>query len=87
MSCRLLEAQLQTQTRQHRDELEALHTQIELLKDDLEKKQELLNYMSTLSPEAKVDYTVQQELTRLTNSNLVSYLDHQNRRPDPGQPS
>ncbi|XP_032425079.1 unconventional myosin-Vb isoform X1 [Xiphophorus hellerii] len=69
-SKKLLEAQLQTQTRQHRDELEALHTQIELLKDDLEKKQELLNYMSTLSPEAKVDYTVQQELTRLTNSNL-----------------
>ncbi|XP_017163246.1 unconventional myosin-Vb isoform X3 [Poecilia reticulata] len=67
---KLLEAQLQTQTRQHRDELEALHTQIELLKDDLEKKQELLDYMSALSPEAKVDYTVQQELTRLTNSNL-----------------
>ncbi|XP_038136448.1 unconventional myosin-Vb isoform X3 [Cyprinodon tularosa] len=67
---RLLEAQLQTQTRQHRDELEALHTQIELLKDDIEKKQELLNYTSSLSPEAKVEYSVQQEITRLTNDNL-----------------
>uniref|UniRef100_A0A1A8KZZ0 Myosin VB n=2 Tax=Nothobranchius TaxID=28779 RepID=A0A1A8KZZ0_9TELE len=69
-SKKLLEAQLQTQTRQHRDELEALHTQIELLKDDLEKKQEILNYTASLSPEAKVEYSVQQEITRLTNDNL-----------------
>ncbi len=69
---RLLEAQLQTQSRQHKDELEALHTQIELLKDDIEKKQEILNYTASLSPEAKVEYSVQQEITRLTNDNLVS---------------
>ncbi|XP_074546475.1 unconventional myosin-Vb isoform X3 [Halichoeres trimaculatus] len=67
---RLLEAQLQTQSRQHKDELEALHTQIELLKDDIEKKQEILNYTSSLSPDAKVEYSVQQEITRLTNDNL-----------------
>ncbi|XP_037835229.1 unconventional myosin-Vb [Kryptolebias marmoratus] len=69
-SKKLLEAQLQTQTRQHRDELEALHTQIELLKDNLEKKQEILNYMESLSPEAKVEYSIQQELNRLTKDNL-----------------
>ncbi|XP_068190695.1 unconventional myosin-Vb isoform X2 [Antennarius striatus] len=69
-SKKLLEAQLQSQTRQHRDELEALHTQIELLRDDIEKKQEILNYMSSLSPDAKVEYSVQQEITRLTNDNL-----------------
>ncbi|XP_041666986.1 unconventional myosin-Vb [Cheilinus undulatus] len=67
---RLLEAQLQTQARQHKDELEALHTQIELLRDDIEKKQEIINYTSSLSPEAKVEYSVQQEITRLTNDNL-----------------
>ncbi|XP_068423058.1 unconventional myosin-Vb [Clinocottus analis] len=67
---RLLEAQLQTQSRQHKDELEALHTQIELLRDDIEKKQELLNYTAALSPEARVEYSVQQEITRLTNDNL-----------------
>uniref|UniRef100_A0A4W6FCY2 Myosin VB n=1 Tax=Lates calcarifer TaxID=8187 RepID=A0A4W6FCY2_LATCA len=66
----LLEAQLQTQSRQHKDELEALHTQIELLKDDIEKKQEILNYTMSLSPEAQVEYSVQQEITRLTNDNL-----------------
>lgn len=66
-----MEAQLQTQSRQHKDELEALHTQIELLRDDIEKKQEILNYTASLSPEAKVEYSVQQEITRLTNDNLV----------------
>ncbi|XP_047426089.1 unconventional myosin-Vb isoform X2 [Mugil cephalus] len=69
-SKQLLEAQLQTQSRQHKDELEALHTQIELLRDDLEKKQEILNYTMSLSPEAQVEFSVQQEITRLTNDNL-----------------
>ncbi|KAM3599551.1 uncharacterized protein V6R79_007865 [Siganus canaliculatus] len=69
-SKKLLEAQLQTQARQHGDELEALHTQIELLRDDIEKKQEMLNYTASLSPEAKVEFSVQQEITRLTNDNL-----------------
>uniref|UniRef100_A0AAX7TYR4 Myosin VB n=1 Tax=Astatotilapia calliptera TaxID=8154 RepID=A0AAX7TYR4_ASTCA len=68
--CQLLEAQLQTQSRQHKDELEALHTQIELLKGDIEDKQEKLSYMMSLSPEAQVEYSVQQEITRLTNDNL-----------------
>uniref|UniRef100_A0A671LKC6 Myosin VB n=1 Tax=Sinocyclocheilus anshuiensis TaxID=1608454 RepID=A0A671LKC6_9TELE len=67
---RLLEAQLQTKSRQHKDELEALHTQIELQKDNLEKKQEMLDHFSTLSPEALVEFSVQQEITRLTNENL-----------------
>ncbi|XP_052393101.1 unconventional myosin-Vb isoform X3 [Carassius gibelio] len=67
---KLLESQLQTKSRQHKDELEALHTQIELLKDSLEKKQEMLDHFSTLSPEALVEFSVQQEITRLTNENL-----------------
>ncbi|XP_040013446.1 unconventional myosin-Vb isoform X5 [Xiphias gladius] len=69
-SKRLLEAQLQSQSRQHKDELEALNTQIELLKADIEKKQEILNHTMSLSPEAQVEYSVQQEITRLTNDNL-----------------
>ncbi|XP_060917900.1 unconventional myosin-Vb isoform X4 [Labrus mixtus] len=67
---RLLEAQLQSQARKHKDELEALHTQNELLKDDIEKKQEIINSYSSLSPEAQVEYSIQQEITRLTNDNL-----------------
>uniref|UniRef100_A0AAY4CN59 Myosin VB n=1 Tax=Denticeps clupeoides TaxID=299321 RepID=A0AAY4CN59_9TELE len=67
---RLLEAQLQSQTRQYSDELEALHTQIELLRNDLEKKQEQLSQIVALSPEDKVEFSVQLEITRLTNENL-----------------
>ncbi|XP_060917899.1 unconventional myosin-Vb isoform X3 [Labrus mixtus] len=69
-SKKLLEAQLQSQARKHKDELEALHTQNELLKDDIEKKQEIINSYSSLSPEAQVEYSIQQEITRLTNDNL-----------------
>ncbi|XP_072517689.1 unconventional myosin-Vb isoform X2 [Salminus brasiliensis] len=69
-SKRLLETQLQSQSRKHHDELEALHTQIEVLKEDLEKKQEMLNRFSILPPDALVEYSVQQEITRLTNENL-----------------
>ncbi|XP_046723178.1 unconventional myosin-Vb isoform X2 [Silurus meridionalis] len=69
-SKRLLETQLQSQNRKHQDELEALHTQIEVMKEDLEKKQEMLNHFSSLSPDALVEFSVQQEITRLTNENL-----------------
>uniref|UniRef100_A0A8C8GJR5 Myosin VB n=1 Tax=Oncorhynchus tshawytscha TaxID=74940 RepID=A0A8C8GJR5_ONCTS len=74
LSPRLLEAQLQSQARKHEDELAAFNTQIELLKDDIEKKQEMLNHTMSLSPEAQVEYSVQQEITRLTNDNLVRTL-------------
>ncbi|XP_063066308.1 unconventional myosin-Vb isoform X2 [Engraulis encrasicolus] len=67
---KLLEAQLQSQSRKHGDELVALHTQIEVLREDLEKKQEALGQIMALSPEDKVEYSVQQEITRLTNENL-----------------
>uniref|UniRef100_A0A8C7GVU3 Myosin VB n=1 Tax=Oncorhynchus kisutch TaxID=8019 RepID=A0A8C7GVU3_ONCKI len=67
-------AQLQSQARKHEDELAAFNTQIELLKDDIEKKQEMLNHTMSLSPEAQVEYSVQQEITRLTNDNLVRTL-------------
>ncbi|KAK3555272.1 hypothetical protein QTP86_014884 [Hemibagrus guttatus] len=69
-SKRLLEAQLQSQNRKYQDELEALHTQIEVMKEDLEKKQEMLNHFSSLPPDALVEFSVQQEITRLTNENL-----------------
>ncbi|KAM9734447.1 unconventional myosin-Vb [Menidia menidia] len=69
-SQKLLEDQLQTQARQHRDEQEALQTQVQLLREDLERKQDLLNHTASLPPEARLELSVQQELTRLTNDNL-----------------
>ncbi|KAM8854096.1 unconventional myosin-Vb [Synchiropus picturatus] len=67
---RLLESQLQSQSRCHADELEALQSQIECLRDDVEKKQQLLSFTSSLSPQAQVEFGVTQEISRLTNDNL-----------------
>ncbi|XP_035247221.1 unconventional myosin-Vb isoform X3 [Anguilla anguilla] len=67
---KLLEAQLQSQARKHADELEALRTQNELLRHEIEKRQEELTQMQALPPEAQVEFSIQQEFTRLTNENL-----------------
>ncbi|KAM9331037.1 unconventional myosin-Vb [Gastrophryne carolinensis] len=67
---RLLEAQLQAQSRQHEDEVEALTDQIEAMKEELEKQQQVLLQALQLSPEAQVEFGLQQEITRLTNENL-----------------
>ncbi|XP_040192798.1 unconventional myosin-Vb isoform X2 [Rana temporaria] len=67
---RILEAQLQTQSQQHEDEMEAMTSQIESLKEELEKQQHFLFQALQLSPEAQVEFGIQQEITRLTNENL-----------------
>ncbi|KAM4807530.1 unconventional myosin-Vb isoform 2-T2 [Rhinophrynus dorsalis] len=67
---RLLEAQLQAQSKQHDDEVEILTSHIEALKEDLEKQQQVLLQALQLSPEAQVEFGLQQEITRLTNENL-----------------
>ncbi|XP_051906493.1 unconventional myosin-Vb isoform X3 [Hippocampus zosterae] len=69
-SKKLLECELQSQARQHGEEVEALRAEVETLKEDVEKKQEALNYTTSLSPEALLEYSVQLEITRLTNDNL-----------------
>ncbi|XP_075041827.1 unconventional myosin-Vb isoform X1 [Mixophyes fleayi] len=67
---RLLEAQLQAQSRQHEDEVEALTAQIESLKEELENQQQIMLQAMQLSPEAQVEFGIQYEITRLTNENL-----------------
>ncbi|XP_072272556.1 unconventional myosin-Vb isoform X2 [Pyxicephalus adspersus] len=67
---RILEAQLQAQSQQHEDEVEALSSQIESLKEELDKQQQVLFQALQLSPEAQVEFGLQQEITRLTNENL-----------------
>ncbi|XP_018416500.1 PREDICTED: unconventional myosin-Vb [Nanorana parkeri] len=67
---RILEAQLQAQSKQHEDEVEALSSQNEALKEELDKQQQVLLQALQLSPEAQVEFGVQQEITRLTNENL-----------------
>uniref|UniRef100_A0A8B9CT60 Myosin VB n=1 Tax=Anser brachyrhynchus TaxID=132585 RepID=A0A8B9CT60_9AVES len=67
---RLLEAQLQDQRREHEEEVEALQNQVDAMKEELEKQQQAFLQTLQLSPEAQVEFGLQQEITRLTNENL-----------------
>ncbi|XP_077202885.1 unconventional myosin-Vb isoform X2 [Paroedura picta] len=67
---RLLEAQLQDQQREHEEEVEALKDQIEALREEMAKQQDIFYQTLQLSPEAQVEFGIQQEITRLTNENL-----------------
>uniref|UniRef100_A0A8C3EL33 Myosin VB n=1 Tax=Corvus moneduloides TaxID=1196302 RepID=A0A8C3EL33_CORMO len=68
---RLLEAQLQDQRREHEEEMEALRNQVDLMQEELEKQQQAFLQTLQLSPEVQVEFGLQQEITRLTNENLV----------------
>ncbi|XP_057645309.1 unconventional myosin-Vb isoform X1 [Chionomys nivalis] len=67
---RLLEAQLQAQSLEHEEEVERLKTQVETLKEEMDKQQQTFCQTLLLSPEAQVEFGVQQEISRLTNENL-----------------
>ncbi|XP_077441918.1 unconventional myosin-Vb isoform X2 [Vanacampus margaritifer] len=69
-SNKLLECELESQARQRGEEVSALRAEVETLKEDVDKKQEALNYATSLSPEALLEYSVQLEISRLTNDNL-----------------
>lgn len=67
---RLLEAQLQAQSLEHEEEVQHLKAQVEALKEELDKQQQTFCQTLLLSPEAQVEFGVQQEISRLTNENL-----------------
>lgn len=70
--CRLLEAQLQAQSREHGEEVEGLKAQVQALKEEMDEQQQTFCQTLLLSPEAQLEFGIQQELSRLTNENLVS---------------
>uniref|UniRef100_G1RLP1 Myosin VB n=1 Tax=Nomascus leucogenys TaxID=61853 RepID=G1RLP1_NOMLE len=67
---RLLEAQLQAQSLEHEEEVERLKAQLEALKEEMDKQQQTFCQTLLLSPEAQVEFGIQQEISRLTNENL-----------------
>ncbi|XP_074211377.1 unconventional myosin-Vb isoform X4 [Camelus bactrianus] len=67
---RLLEAQLQAQSREHEEEVEGLKAQVEALREEMDRQQQTFCQTLLLSPEAQVEFGVQQEISRLTNENL-----------------
>lgn len=68
---RLLESQLQSQKRSYENEAEALRGEIQSLKEENNRQQQLLAQNLQLPPEARIEASLQHEITRLTNENLV----------------
>ncbi|XP_035484376.2 unconventional myosin-Va isoform X6 [Scophthalmus maximus] len=67
---RLLEHQLQTQRRGHDNEVEALRGELQNVKEENNRQQQLLAQNLQLPPEARIEASLQHEITRLTNENL-----------------
>ncbi|XP_024911231.1 unconventional myosin-Va isoform X1 [Cynoglossus semilaevis] len=67
---RLLEHQLQTQRRTHDNEVETLRGELQSVKEENSRQQQLLAQNLQLPPEARIEASLQHEITRLTNENL-----------------
>ncbi|XP_075714102.1 unconventional myosin-Va isoform X1 [Rhinoderma darwinii] len=67
---RVLEAQLQGQKKGYENEVESLRGEIQGLKEENNRQQQLLAQNLQLPPEARIEASLQHEITRLTNENL-----------------
>ncbi|XP_043532997.1 unconventional myosin-Va [Chiloscyllium plagiosum] len=67
---RLLESQLQGQKKNYENELEILRGEVQNLKEEINRQQQLLAQNLQLPPEARIEASLQHEITRLTNENL-----------------
>ncbi|XP_041642786.1 unconventional myosin-Va isoform X9 [Cheilinus undulatus] len=78
---RLLEHQLQTQKRSYDSEVEALRGELQNVKEENNRQQQLLAQNLQLPPEARIEASLQHEITRLTNENLdlMEQLEKQDR--------
>uniref|UniRef100_A0A8C5I2S4 Myosin VAa n=1 Tax=Gouania willdenowi TaxID=441366 RepID=A0A8C5I2S4_GOUWI len=78
---RLLEHQLQTQRRTHDSEVETLRGELQNVKEENNRQQQLLAQNLQLPPEARIEASLQHEITRLTNENLdlMEQLEKQDR--------
>ncbi|CAK6967247.1 unconventional myosin-Va isoform X5 [Scomber scombrus] len=72
---RLLEHQLQTQRRTNDSEVEALRGELQNVKEENNRQQQLLAQNLQLPPEARIEASLQHEITRLTNENLELLAD------------
>ncbi|XP_041642751.1 unconventional myosin-Va isoform X5 [Cheilinus undulatus] len=72
---RLLEHQLQTQKRSYDSEVEALRGELQNVKEENNRQQQLLAQNLQLPPEARIEASLQHEITRLTNENLELLAD------------
>ncbi|XP_048023818.1 unconventional myosin-Va isoform X11 [Megalobrama amblycephala] len=71
----LLESQLQAQRRSHENEVEVLRGELQSVKEENNRQQQLLAQNLQLPPEARIEASLQHEITRLTNENLELHSD------------
>ncbi|XP_072236362.1 unconventional myosin-Va isoform X3 [Leuresthes tenuis] len=78
---RLLEHQLQTQRRTYDNEVESMRGELQNVKEENNRQQQLLAQNLQLPPEARIEASLQHEITRLTNENLdlMEQLEKQDR--------
>uniref|UniRef100_A0A4W5MI94 Myosin VA n=1 Tax=Hucho hucho TaxID=62062 RepID=A0A4W5MI94_9TELE len=67
---RLLEGQMQQQRRSYDNEVEVLRGELQSVKEENNRQQQLLAQNLQLPPEARIEASLQHEITRLTNENL-----------------
>ncbi|KAM3877478.1 unconventional myosin-Va isoform 1-T1 [Diretmus argenteus] len=72
---RLLESQLQSQRRSYDAEVEVLRGELQNVKEENNRQQQLLAQNLQLPPEARIEASLQHEITRLTNENLENMAD------------
>lgn len=63
---------MQAQRRSHDNEVEVLRGELQSVKEENNRQQQLLAQNLQLPPEARIEASLQHEITRLTNENLVS---------------
>uniref|UniRef100_A0A8K9UAE2 Myosin VAa n=1 Tax=Oncorhynchus mykiss TaxID=8022 RepID=A0A8K9UAE2_ONCMY len=66
----LLEGQMQQQRRSYDNEVEVLRGELQSVKEENNRQQQLLAQNLQLPPEARIEASLQHEITRLTNENL-----------------
>lgn len=67
----MLESQLQTERKDHAEELNALKAELHTLKEEKDQQQQLLSHTLQLPQDGRVHAALQHEISRLTNQNLV----------------
>ncbi|RVE74746.1 hypothetical protein OJAV_G00025150 [Oryzias javanicus] len=72
---KLLEHQLQSQRRTYDNEVESLRGELQNVKEENNRQQQLLAQNLQLPPEARIEASLQHEITRLTNENLELMAD------------
>lgn len=70
--CRILVSQLQTQGQSQEKEVEGLRAELQQLRAELDQKQQMLSDSLELPQDARIQASLQHELSRLTQQNMVT---------------